>query len=257
MNEQGTEQNQHRIPRMLLKQFASDRAKRKIYEKDVHTNTGPREIEIKCATAELNAYSSETEDNLQRIEDQAGRVIKRLAKAYRRRKTTGEDKDDLVVREDEKEPLARFFNACMLRSGGAQMLRLPNERTLSDAKRMEYHDAAITDDGLVGKYLDKEFHVSPALPDGACFILGGTGVPVVDTGEEAPSTFFFPVSSFLCIAVADPGNSWVNEMIEHVRFAESLNAGLCQMHVSPCVYGRTAELLNRAFNDNVKRHYNR
>ena len=57
--------------------------------------------------------------------------------------------------------------------------------------------------------------------------------------------------------MADPGNSWVNEIIEQSDFVTSMNASLCCMHVSPCVYGRTAELLNKAFNDNVRWHYNR
>ena len=243
-------QNQHRIPRMLLKQFASDRSRRKIYEKNVHANTPSRELKINDATTELNAYPGKTEGELQRIEDQAGRVINRLRKAQRA-------KDGLVVREDEKVPLVRFFVAYMLRSRGAQTLRLSNERTLSDAEITESHAIAITDDGLVGKHIDKEFDVLPVLSDEEYFILGGTGVPVLDTDEEIASTFFFPVSSCLCIAVGDPGNSLINEITERGDFVESLNASLCRMHVSPCVYGMTGELLNKAFNANIWRHYNR
>ena len=243
-------QNQHRIPRMLLKQFASDRSRRKIYEKNVHANTPPREIKISDAATELNAYPGKTEDELQRIEDQASRVINRLRKAQRA-------KDSLVVREDEKEPLVRFFVAYMLRSRGAQTLRLSNERTLSDAEITKIHAIAITDDGLVGKHMDKEFHVLPVSSDNEYFILGGTGVPVLDADEKIASTFFFPVSSCLCIAVGNPGNSLINEIAEQGDFVDALNGSLCRMHVSPCVYGRTGELLNKAFNANIRRHYYR
>lgn len=243
-------QNQHRIPQMLLKQFASDRSRRKIYEKNVYANTPPREITISDAATELNAYPDITEDKLQRIEDQAGRVINRLRKAQRA-------KGSLVVREDEKEPLARFFVAYLLRSRGAQMLRLSNEGSLSDAEITEYHAIAITDDGLVEKHMDKEFHVLPVLSDGNYFILGGTGVPVIDTDEEIASTFFFPVSSCLCIAVGDPGKSLINEITEQRDFVDTLNASLCRMHVLPSVYGKTGELLNKAFNANIRQHYNR
>lgn len=249
-NLQGMNQNQHRIPRMLLKQFASDKSRHNIYEKNVHANTPPREIRISDAATESNAYPGKTEDKLQRIEDQAGRVINRLRKAQRA-------KDSLVVREDEKEPLVRFFVAYLLRSRGAQMLRLSNEGTLSDAEITGYHAIAITDDGLVKKHMDKEFHVLPALSDGDYFILGGTGVPVLDTEEEIASTFFFPVSSDLCIAVGDPSNSLINEITAQAEFVDALNASLCRMRVSPCVYGRMGELLNKAFNANIRRHYNR
>ena len=235
---------------MLLKQFASDRSRRKIYEKNVHANTPPREIKISDAATELNAYPGKTEDELQHIEDQAGRVINRLRKAQRA-------KDGIVVREDEKEPLVRFFVAYMLRSRGAQTLRLSNERTLSEAEITESHAIAITDDGLVEKHMNKEFHVLPVLSGEDYFILGGTGVPVLDTREDIASTFFFPVSSCLCIAVGNPGNSLINEITEQGDFVESLNASLCRMHVSPCVYGRTGELLNKAFNANIRRHYYR
>ena len=259
IKEQGMKQNQHRIPQMLLKQFASDRARRKIYEKNVHANTTPREVRISEAATELDAYSDVTEDKLQHIEDQASKVINRLVKAYRRRKTTGGSQDDLVVREDEKEPLARFFVPYLLRSKKAQMLRPlnENEEAQSEAEITAAHDAAITDDGLVEKHRNKEFHVLPVSSDGEYFILGGAGLPVCDDyrNERSPSGFFFPVSSCLCIAVVDPGNSWINEITELSDFVASLNASLCRMHVSPCVYGRTGELLNKAFNNNIRWHY--
>lgn len=253
-------QNQHRIPRMLLKQFASDRSRRKIYEKNVHADTPPREICISNATTELNAYPGTTEEKLKRIEDRAGRVINRLAKAYRLRKTTGEDENDLVVRKDEKEPLALFFKGYMFRSSKAQMLRVPTEKPLSDAEITEYRDAAITDDGLAEKFLGKEFRVLPVLSDGEYFILGGTGVPVADEVEDIASTFFFPVSSWLCIALGD-SDSKINECVrwiaERSSFVYGLNECFCRMHVSPCIYGRTGELLNIAFHDNIRRHYSR
>ena len=237
----------HRIPEMLLKNFASDSRRKKIYRKDLRVpNSAPEEIEISEATTEANAYPDSYEDYLQRIESDTKLIFHRLIKALRKDITI-----QLTIQEDEKITLAKFYNAYKFRSKNIQESNfdMPEEKNMTEEEIRTARLTAINNPDLIENIKSKEFTVITTNPPESNFILCDSVLAIPDQEEKYS---LYPVSSKIYILLTNPDNSnfFKNILIRHSEnknITSFLNADMFgRARVAVYGYGKTAEDLNNA-----------